>query len=71
MADPTCPRAGRWIGGCRFEARMDEVLSGYDGEKFQYSGTNLKDALKALLFRTSYIRDVCIRCGKTIERVPT
>lgn len=60
-----CPRFGKWIGGCRFEARYD--LSPADLSQFaDLRGTGTGAFLERLRSKT-YVRDVCIRCGKTIE----
>lgn len=66
MSDP-CPRQGRAYGGCRFEARYDEepLL-----EEIK-AGHITVPALRSFLDNTvkkTYVRDVCTRCGRTIER---
>lgn len=58
-----CPRVGKWIGGCNFEARHDKIPVKTE-DSFWIIGT---DRLNALAKRI-YVRDVCTRCGKTIER---
>lgn len=65
----TCPREGRLIGGCKFEARYDdqpmteaELRHGID-----LAGLLVMGAIKPGS-RKRYVRDVCKRCGKTIER---
>lgn len=69
-----CDRAGKWVGGCRFEPRYDEpVLSemekmtgreGYvrlgDGDKFVWQNQSLG--------QRTYVHDICIRCGKIVRR---
>jgi len=58
-----CPRFGKWIGGCQFEARYD--LSAVELPACHEVKMTLTMAEK---FRSkTYVRDVCIRCGKTIE----
>jgi len=62
----TCPREGRWIGGCKFEPRYD--LGQADFSAF----TSLKGhdvvELADKLRKKTYVKDVCVRCGKTVER---
>lgn len=61
-----CPNFGKLIGGCRFEGRYDEKpLSG--SMKFNRIEAT-EHQLKAILVHRVYVRDVCIRCGATIER---
>jgi hypothetical protein len=58
-----CPREGRRIGGCRFEARYDfgqPMLGNYTGER----SLEMMEVSKA----RTYVRDVCVRCGKAVER---
>lgn len=59
-----CPRAGRWFRGCRFEARYDEVPNSRP-VKMQESSV---EAVRAAFYHRVYVRDVCTRCGATIER---
>lgn len=60
-----CPHLGRWSGGCRFEARYDKSPV----EILQYEHIKINDPACMEPFRkVTYVRDVCIRCGKTIER---
>jgi hypothetical protein len=58
-----CPRAGKWFG-CNFEPRYD--LSPADCSQFGRIRGSV-DALEPLRAKT-YVRDVCTRCGRTIER---
>lgn len=64
MSEP-CPRFGKWIGGCRFEGRWEETV---DGMNRTPQGAWLVSATGRNQGRRTYVRDVCIRCGKTIER---
>ena len=59
-----CVRANRLFGSCNFEARYDTVPT-VDGQEAFWLGP---DKLEALSKRT-YVRDVCTRCGRTIERL--
>lgn len=70
-----CPRVGKWFGGCRFEGRYDVMGSERYGAfmpfaEFKISGDAkaVKDALNQRTPHTTYVRDVCTRCGRTIER---
>ena len=56
-----CPRFNAWIRGCKFEARYDE--------RFPDGLRSVKGDADAFKLRT-YVRDVCIHCGRTIERQP-
>lgn len=60
-----CPRIGRWIGGCKFEARYDRIPP--------EARTDLLAPYQPLMeieARTKriYVCDVCARCGKTVKR---
>lgn len=60
-----CPRFGKWLG-CKFEPRYD---LGVPSQALEFSGSAagiimLADALKP----KTYVRDVCVRCGKVIAR---
>ena len=64
-----CSRAGRWIGGCKFEPRYD--LSEPDQslrDTVRYADEIPAYTVKLLVNKSTYVRDVCVRCGKTIER---
>lgn len=73
-ANPECPRAGRWIGGCKFEARYDDLgpdpatLARLTG--LQKATVYDEDDVKIVetLRRRRLVRDVCTRCGRTVER---
>lgn len=62
-----CPRLGKWINGCRFRGRFDR-----SHPMFRMKGDGVVDLspeqIRELLREDSYVRDVCITCGKTIER---
>ena len=65
-----CPRQGRWFGGCCFEARYDK--SAPDLPRYKHIKCNPGATTEFLDgHRTvTYVRDVCVRCGRTIERQP-
>lgn len=50
---------------CRFEPRYD--LGPVEAPGMKYNGMDLAMVLDALRSKT-YVRDVCVRCGRTIER---
>ena len=57
-----CARFGKIIGGCKFEPRYDsEFPNNYQVDRASVA------ALEALRKHT-YVKDVCVRCGKAIER---
>lgn len=62
---PKCLRAGRFFGGCKFEPRYDTIPSGEINVKG--SSRAATDLIQAAA-RRIYVRDVCTRCGHTIER---
>jgi hypothetical protein len=55
-----------WFRACKFHGRFD-----YQGpkvpEKLEVRSQPMADVLAAM-GTTTYVRDVCERCGKTIER---
>ena len=74
----TCARFGKWIGGCRFEPRFDtkntgsvfESVFGSDATWKTVSvgdGKFMREPVVPKSTKT-YVRDVCTRCGRTVER---
>jgi hypothetical protein len=66
-----CPRFGKWFG-CRFEPRYDEppLLSHIFGDGM-FSSIKIDGKMQTiedLIPMKKYIRDVCVRCGKVVER---
>lgn len=60
-----CPRFNKWIRGCKFEARYDEGAPAVnDATGFSDGVVRVIRASKSV----TYVRDVCVRCGRTIER---
>lgn len=59
-----CPHFGKWIGGCRFEPRYDETARA--GRGVDYEGP--VGSLRRLMMLETYVRDVCTKCGRTVER---
>lgn len=70
MSEPvSCPRAGKWIRGCRFEGRWEygaaRVLTHSELTNTLFGDT--PNALRAVRAAT-YVRDVCVTCGRTVEK---
>ncbi len=68
---PKCLRAGRWIGRCRFEARFDEGPAEPVSDVVSEINRASDEAVRAIIcgnITRTYVRDVCVTCGKTIER---
>ena len=64
-----CSRLGALFGGCRFEARYDlgpADISGFESIK----GNGASSFLEKLRTKT-YRGDVCVRCGKTVNKGET
>jgi hypothetical protein len=53
------------LDGHRFEARYDVAPGDLDAHGVSLAG--LERLVQSAMKRT-YVRDVCVRCGKTIER---
>lgn len=77
MSEAMCPRAGKLIGGCRFQGRYDTPLPSRFDEIFGstwFSASPIPgDPAKVASSRPeppkkTYVRDVCVTCGRTIER---
>jgi hypothetical protein len=66
--DNKCPNAGTWSGRHDFQPRYDRVPPA-DIPQIKGSGSVALEALELLCKRT-YVRDICTRCGKAIERKP-
>lgn len=70
-----CERSRRWFGSCRFEPRYDEpMLSeteralGRDGKWVLIPGTTSVTWETPPLGERVYVHDICIRCGKVVNR---
>lgn len=62
-----CPNS--WFGSHKFEPRYDlgaADLSPFFGDRVASFKTSA-DSIESMRAKT-YVRDICIRCGKTIER---
>lgn len=60
-----CPRVGKLFGGCSFSPRFDEGRVEYP--PYEGAAGAIVLALEKAKPMT-YVRDVCERCGKTVER---
>lgn len=74
MSGERCERFGKWFGGCRFEARWDETapdpIAIRSVERLVHAAVFFAEDLAMMrnLRASRYVRDICIRCGKTVER---
>ena len=62
-----CPRFAS--GGCKFEARYDDVPPPVNTDPF----LRVQEAIfrrDGVPYPKRYVRDVCVRCGETVERKP-
>ena len=72
----TCDRRGKWIGGCKFEARFDEVPPAcrLDSELLNMMINDSTKYVVALTIREmtqqTYVHDICTTCGKIVTRTP-
>lgn len=62
-----------WLNGClkgvhKFEPRYDERPVG----NFKVNATTVYDdeAFRSLIYYKVYVHDICVRCGKTVQRPP-
>ncbi|MBB2965197.1 hypothetical protein FHU13_005620 [Methylobacterium sp. R2-1] len=74
--DPPCPRRDKWFRGCRFEPRYDtpqEDRYGLRGMWQSYEVHTNPDGETCTIKEPPaptkrYVRDVCTRCGKVVDR---
>lgn len=60
-----CARFGKLLGGCKFVARYDSEPKDIG----QYNGSiSAFRELAEAMTKKVYVKDICVRCGKTIER---
>jgi len=64
-----CPKQGKWFGGCKFEARYD--LGVPDLSQFASIERGMTSKVLEQFRKKTYVRDVCVTCGKTIDRKPS
>lgn len=62
-----CPRSGKWVRSCYFEPRYD--LSPAQLPDSTGRGVTAVGPVLERFRQKTYVRDVCIRCGATIERL--
>jgi hypothetical protein len=60
-----CKRSDKLIGGCKFEGRYDRVPP--EQRKDILEPWQSIGEINARTKRI-YVRDVCVRCGKTVDR---
>jgi hypothetical protein len=79
MVAVNCPERRHWLTGrplsCQFEARYDEIDRASVAEdppalRLIAMSDGNPVLLRSYLYRRVYVRDVCVRCGKTLERNP-
>lgn len=58
-----CPRANKRLFRCKWEGRYDTRFPP-NLESMKGGGASHIEALKERI----YVRDICVRCGRTIER---
>lgn len=63
----SCKRAGRLIAGCKFSPRFDLSPAAYPDGSVTTTAAAMFSIMETTRTKT-YVRDVCERCGKTIER---
>jgi hypothetical protein len=72
-----CPRGERGLlSRCSFEPRYDIGPSSIAErmESMKFSGIGAGRRMKAIIEASSpktYVRDICVTCGKVVERQPT
>lgn len=59
-----CPRRGKLFRGCRFEGRYDSR----PGMNIHHHAWDDPIGLLRNSRISTYVRDVCVTCGRTIER---
>lgn len=67
-----CARKGKFWNGCRFEPRYDTVpptLSTMGLDTIKTTVCGMETMIRSMT-KEVYVHDVCIRCGKVIERGP-
>lgn len=74
--DPPCPRRDKWFRGCRFEPRYDVPMEDRYGHRAMWQSYELHPnpdgktcTIKEQPPPTKrYVQDVCVRCGKVVDR---
>ena len=62
-----CLRFGKFWNGCRYEARYDIGKPTWVPEEVSGTAAGVAVVMESSRPKT-YVRDVCIRCGRTVER---
>lgn len=60
-----CPRLGRWRG-CKFRPRYDQTVSEHAAQICAIAAAAGQTV--SVPMDSAYVRDVCIRCGKAVQR---
>lgn len=75
MAVNDCPRLGKWIGACRFEARYsyptfspDLSLPAFQLTELYSDDMTWAENMASINRPRVYEGDVCVRCGKRASR---
>lgn len=62
------PKCTSWLGH-RFEGRYSSEPLQYDGDrKIDVQGVHAIEAIQRINSTVTYERDICVRCGATIEK---
>ena len=64
-----CPQFGKVFGGCHFEARYDHSPADLGFGEIKTSAQAAIMFAETMRAKT-YVKDVCTRCGRTVERTP-
>jgi hypothetical protein len=62
-----CPRIGKFLGGCSFEARYDKAP--VDPKALVAMWTVPGPVLERFR-KITYVHDICTSCGKIVKRSP-
>lgn len=63
-----CPRLGRLFGGCKFEPRYDTLGATSNDAMVAFWASTSGPVPAPRPSRKTYIADVCVRCGKMLNR---
>ena len=65
-----CKRVGWRLFGCKFSGRYDTQEPADSDMHLFHSGQAAIEAIRAGIRKRVYVRDVCERCGRVVERKP-
>jgi hypothetical protein len=61
--------SNHWRGHHRFEPRYEsEPADKLEIGGFQISGEANRQLAREMFTKRTYVRDICVRCGETVER---